>query len=123
MRTVPFPAGRDAQLETPEGLERIVEGIAGTQQTSMTRRVGCKLSAWAPIGSSTDYRVVVVNGDCEFESATGYGILLVRGDLELNGTVSWNGLILVIGQGVLRASSNDGGLDFRRGFPDAHPGE
>lgn len=101
---VPFPVGRDAQLEAPEDLERIVEGIARHATDVYNPGVGASVSL-GPIGSPTDYRIVVVNGDCEFESATGYGILLVRGDLALNGTVSWNGLILVIGQGVLRAST------------------
>jgi len=101
---VPFPVGRDAQLEAPEDLEGIVEGIARHATDVHNPGVGASVSL-GPIGSPTDYRIVVVNGDCEFESATGYGILLVRGDLALNGTVSWNGLILVIGQGVLRAST------------------
>ena len=62
-----------------------MKGLHGMQRMSITRASGAGVSL-GPIGSPSDYRIVVVNGDCEFESATGYGILLVRGDLELNGT-------------------------------------
>jgi hypothetical protein len=57
------------------------------------------------IGSASDYRVVVVDGNAAIDNAAGYGLLLVRGELELQGTVLWNGLIVVIGQGVMRASA------------------
>ena len=38
-------------------------------------------------------------------SATGYGLLVVTGNLSLSGGVSWNGIILVIGQGTLTMTS------------------
>ncbi len=59
------------------------------------------LGIWEP---ASDYRVVVVNGDCVLGSGTGFGILLVRGKLSLTGSFRWNGLILVIGQGSIASS-------------------
>ena len=38
-------------------------------------------------------------------SATGYGLLVVTGNLSLSGDVSWNGIILVIGQGTMTMTS------------------
>jgi hypothetical protein len=99
---VPLPAGMDSRLETPEGLERIVEGIVRNATDIYSPPSGTIVRLGA-VGSAADYRIVVVDGDCEFGDAAGYGILLVRGELELTGTASWNGLILVIGQGVMRA--------------------
>ena len=46
-----------------------------------------------------NYRIAVVNGDVSLGPGVGYGVLLVRGDLWVTGSFTWNGLILVIGQG------------------------
>jgi len=35
---------------------------------------------------------------------TGYGLLLVRGELHIVGDVTWNGLIVVLGQGVMHSN-------------------
>ena len=100
---VPLPIGTDPLLETPLGLERIVQGIT-RNATDIYSPAGGEAIRLGSVGSSEDYRVVVVEGDCEFGNATGRGILLVRGDLTVYGAFSWNGLILVIGQGVMRSS-------------------
>jgi hypothetical protein len=101
---VPLPDGADPQLATTNGLEEIVEGIT-RHATDVYRPPVGESASLGSIGSLSDYRVVVVEGDAALGNAAGYGLLLVRGELELYGTVSWNGLILVIGQGVMRASS------------------
>lgn len=95
--------GIDPRLKTPAGAERFVEGIL----LNATDRFG---AAWdekivlGSVGSPVDYRIVVVDGDCEFGGAAGYGLLLVRGDLTVRGNFTWNGLVLVIGQGTMRAA-------------------
>ena len=101
---IPLPAGVDLRLQNPETLERIVDGIVRNATDVYSPAVGTSFTL-GPVGSSSDYRVVVVQGDCELEGGPGYGILLVRGELGLNGTPSWNGLVLVIGQGVMRATA------------------
>jgi hypothetical protein len=98
----PLPEGLDVQLSSPEGLERIVQGIA-RNATHMYRPSWGETIRLGTTGSAEDYRVVVVDGDCEFQDANGYGVLLVRGELTVSGTFSWNGLVLVIGQGVVRS--------------------
>jgi hypothetical protein len=99
---VPIP-GLDKQLENPRGVERIVEGILRNATDIYTPGIGEAIGLRA-VGSPKDYRVVVINGDCEIGNGAGYGILLVRGELTVLGSFSWNGLVLVIGQGVMRAS-------------------
>jgi hypothetical protein len=94
--------GIDPRLKTPDGAERIVEGIAINATDTFD-------AAWDEVivlnsaGSPADYRIVVVNGNCELDGS-GYGILLVRGDFTVRGNFAWNGLILVVGQGTMRVS-------------------
>ena len=88
----------DPRLSTPAGIERIV----GTVVSNATEVMNPGWNGRAVIGNmgnSQDYRVVVVNGDCEMNSSAGYGVLLVRGNLKLSSNFRWNGLILVVGQG------------------------
>jgi Tfp pilus assembly protein PilX len=93
----------DPRLTTTMGIERIVDTIVGNATEVMNP--GWNGSAVVGnVGSGQDYRVVVVNGDCELSSGTGYGILLVRGNLKLIGNFHWNGLILAIGQGAIQWS-------------------
>jgi hypothetical protein len=71
------------------------------------------------IGSPVNYRVVVVKGNLDLGSGTGYGMLLVRGDLHIIGNVTWNGLIVVLGRGLMETDSGtaaivNGGLFIAR---------
>jgi hypothetical protein len=99
----PLEPNMDTQLETTEGLEKIVDGIA-RHATDVYRPGPGEAVSLGSVGSPSDYRVVVIDGDGSFGNVSGYGLLVVRGHLEVYGTFSWNGLILVIGQGVLRAA-------------------
>lgn len=95
--------GVDPRLKTPAGAERLVEGIA--RNATDTFDAGWdEVILLSAVGSPADYRVVVVNGNCELNGVAGYGVLLVRGDLTVRGNFSWTGLVLVIGQGTLQAS-------------------
>jgi hypothetical protein len=91
----------DPRLKSIAGLEEIVARIAAqatdvfTPAPRTSRTIG-----W--LGGPSDYRVVVVNGDAQLGPGTGYGLLLVSGNVTLSGNFTWHGLILVIGQGVLR---------------------
>ena len=98
----------DPQLATPAGVERLVEGIA-RNATDVYSPSWDSTANLGPIGSAQDYRVVVVHGNCTFGNADGHGILLVRGDLIVTGNFSWNGLILVLGQGVFRSLGDTSG--------------
>jgi hypothetical protein len=92
-----FPSNPlDPQLASVRDLERLAGAI--------TRNANDRWEGSAAIGnygSSADYRVAAVDGDCTLGPGTGYGVLLVRGELTLSGGFSWTGLILVIGQGAV----------------------
>ena len=53
--------------------------------------------------------VAVVNGDVVLGPGSGYGILLTRGTVQVVGNFTWNGLILIIGQGILTWNSGTAG--------------
>jgi hypothetical protein len=98
----------DPRLRTPSGLERIVDRIV--ESASDINNPGWNGSAFVGnIGSASDYRIVVVNGNCVLGSGTGFGILLVRGSLTLTGSFRWNGLVLVMGQGLIATMGSASG--------------
>jgi Tfp pilus assembly protein PilX len=88
------------ELMTPAGLEQVVADIASyATQTYSPGFPG--VQALGNVGTAANPQIVVVNGDCDYGPGTGYGTLVVRGNLTFNGNFNWNGLILVIGQGVM----------------------
>jgi hypothetical protein len=106
---IPLADGVDPRLASPAGLERIVQGIL-RNATEVFTPSWDEVLQLGSMGSSEDYRTIVVEGDCEFANASGYGTLLVRGDLRVSGSFAWNGLVLVIGQGVVHSSEGAVGL-------------
>ena len=85
----------DPRLHNVAGLEGLVTSIARNATDVYT---GTVLTG---IGGPADYRVVVANGNLDLGPGTGYGVLLVRGELNTMSGLTWNGLIVVIGQGVV----------------------
>src|SRR5207302_287803 len=55
------------------------------------------------------YYVCLRNGDVVLGPGSGYGILLTRGTVKVVGNFTWNGLILIIGQGILTWNSGTAG--------------
>ena len=92
----------DPRLRTPAGMERVVDTIV-ENASDLIRPGWSGTTVLGNIGTTTDYRIAVVNGDCVLGSGTGFGILLVRGNLSVTGSYRWNGLVLVIGQGSIAA--------------------
>ena len=60
------------------------------------------------LGTTSSPKVVVVNGDISLHDG-GAGILIVTGELTLNGNFSYDGLILVLGEGRLRRNGGGNG--------------
>jgi Tfp pilus assembly protein PilX len=90
----------DPRLRAPAGLERVVDRIV--EYASDLSSPGWNgTTVVGNVGTTSDYRIVVVNGNCVLGPGAGYGILLVRGNLSLTGSFRWNGLVLVIGQGSI----------------------
>jgi Tfp pilus assembly protein PilX len=89
----------DPRLQTVTGLESLANSI--TKNATDVYERGTLIN----VGSPVNYRVVVVNGNLDLGSGTGYGMLLVRGDLHIIGNVAWNGLIVVLGRGMMETDS------------------
>jgi Tfp pilus assembly protein PilX len=95
-----FPeTSTDPQLQTVAGIEGLVARITHNATDVYTA------PAIGDYGSALNYGVVVVNGNIELGSGTAYGVLLVRGEATVTGNFTWNGLLLVAGQGILRINS------------------
>jgi hypothetical protein len=61
---------------------------------------GYNMDSLGPFGSVANPTINYVDGDVTLQgNATGYGILVVTGRLRMGGDFSWNGLVLVIGDG------------------------
>ena len=84
---------------TPSGLNAVVQDITSGAYTVIA---GPATPSSFPSGmSATNPLTIVVNGDLDLTSwhNTGYGLLLVTGTLKYDPDASWQGVILVIGQG------------------------
>ena len=101
-------------MQTPSQLDAVVNAIApsadatipaGSTPGSATYPLPTVSgSALTPLGmSSTNPLTVVVNGNLDASSwgGTGYGLLLVIGTLTYDPSMTWNGIVLVIGQGAV----------------------
>jgi type II secretory pathway pseudopilin PulG len=80
-------------------------------------------------GSTTDPVFTYVNGNCNLDG--GAGLLIVTGDLTLNGTPSFNGVILVLGGGTVNRKGGGNGnilgsiyvAKFARSWPASENGQ
>ena len=108
----------DPRLKTINGLESLVAGITRNAADVYNPPRGARQTI-GNHGDPISYKVTVVNGDVDLGPGTGYGILLACGDVNVTGAFAWNGLILVIGQGVMHWDSSvrgtiNGGLFLAR---------
>jgi len=97
-------------MQTPSQLDAIMQTIA--QNADVTIPSGPVTyplptvtgSALTPLGmSSSNLQTVVVNGNLDVTgwSGTGYGLLLVIGTFTYDPSATWNGIVLVVGQGIV----------------------
>ena len=90
----------DPRLITVAGLEGLVAGIT-RNATDVYNPPNGVAQVVTDYGSPANYRVAVINGDTTLGPGSGYGILLARGAVTVGGSFTWNGLILIIGKGIL----------------------
>jgi Tfp pilus assembly protein PilX len=98
------PANTMGTLATVSGLQNLVDAV-----TAMADQVIPAGSSPTAIGTASNPLVTVVQGDLSLAAVHGYGILLVEGNLTFTGNTSWDGVILVIGNGNLTVSGGGGG--------------
>jgi hypothetical protein len=91
----------------PATLNTLVSTLANGADITLN---GCSMngsfgSACTPpaqgLGTTANPQITYVNGDFNMGNSSGAGVLVVTGNLNINGTGSFTGLVLVIGQGTM----------------------
>lgn len=99
----------------PATLDAVMEDIVNSADVIIQGpATGSTISANAPMMSVSNPMTIVVNGDLNLTSwhNTGFGILLVTGTLHYDPDATWDGIVLVVGQGVFSSSKNGiGGIN------------
>jgi hypothetical protein len=93
----------------PAQLNSMVTAMANGADVTLNCGVGAPCSGTAPYGTSANPQITFVNGDFNFGNNSGAGVLVVTGTLNMQGGASYNGLILVIGQGIISESGGGSG--------------
>jgi hypothetical protein len=97
---------------TPGGLDAIVQDITSSADAVIA---GPASPSSFPSGMSAGHPMtIVVNGDLDLNGwhNTGYGLLLVTGTLKYDPDATWEGVVLVIGQGnFVSTRSGSGKID------------
>ena len=97
---------------SPSGLDAVVQDITNSADSVIT---GPATPASFPPGMSlTHPMTIVVNGDLDMTGwhNTGFGLLLVTGTLQYDPDATWEGVVLVIGQGnFVSTKGGTGGID------------
>lgn len=103
-------AGLPPSLQTPSGLDALVQAIALSSDKVLGPPppgipAGSFDETMLPRTLPGSTATVVVNGDFDLGSgASGFGLLVVTGTFTYDADTSWNGIILVIGKGQVVAN-------------------
>jgi hypothetical protein len=94
-------------LQTPSQFEALIQAV--TQSADSVVAGSTNRGDLPSTMSATNPMTVVVNGNLDLTSGgpshvTGYGLLLVTGTLNYDPDVTWEGIVLVIGRGVVVGS-------------------
>jgi hypothetical protein len=99
----------------PASLDSIMQDIVSSADVVIPGSANSsEISTLAPMMSASNPMTIVVNGNLRLNGRgfVGYGLLLVTGTLTYDPDASWNGLVLVVGQGIFASSgSGSGGIN------------
>ena len=94
-------------LQKPSQVEQFIQMMMQNSDVQINKAPAIATGSDLPSGMSpTNPLMVVVNGDLDLNAwhNTGYGILLVTGSLNYDPDASWEGIVLVMGKGVVTGS-------------------
>jgi hypothetical protein len=96
-------------LQTVAGLNALVQAI--TQNADVVINGNATQANMPAAMSASNPMTIVVNGDLTFNGwhNQGYGLLLVTGTFTFDPDATWNGIVLLIGQGKLYSHQNGTG--------------
>lgn len=98
-----------ATWQTPATLDAVMQDIENSADVVINgSATSASISAQAPTMSAANPMTVVVNGNLRLSGNgfVGYGLLLVTGTLTYDPDTSWNGIVLVVGQGMFVSSGS-----------------
>lgn len=109
-----------SSLQSPAQLEALIQTImqsadvvipSGPVTYPLPTVNGATLSSATSGMSSTNPMTVVVNGNLDLDAwrNTGYGLLVVRGNLNYDPDASWDGIVMVVGQGNVTGTKGGAG--------------
>ena len=102
-----------ANLKKPSELDNMAQAITQIADTVVTPPSGQPAhgSDLPSAMSPSNLMTTVVNGDLDLTGwhTTGYGLLLVTGNLIYDPDASWNGIVMLIGQGTMTGSHTGSG--------------
>ncbi len=94
---------------SPANLDNLVTLISNQANVTYQNCWTTACSPSASVGTNSAPQITYVDGNFNFGSGSGAGILIVTGNLTFTGSSSFNGLILVVGQGSIVASGGGQG--------------
>jgi Tfp pilus assembly protein PilX len=100
----------------PATLNSLVAILANSADVSINCGIGTPCSGSPPYGTNANPQITYVNGDLSAGATSGAGVLVVTGSLLISGHFSFNGLILVIGQGIMTVSGGGDGTIYGQLF-------
>jgi len=104
-------ASFDPRLTTVAGIEDLAATFRSAANTDLPGPGPYTLTA-AQVGTTSDRKIVFVDGDATLGPVNGAGILIVTGTLTLQGNFNYNGLIMCIGEGnILRNGGGNGEMN------------
>jgi hypothetical protein len=113
---VPPPGFTSGLLRTswqrPATLDAVMQDIENSADVVLAGpATSTEISNAAPLMSPSNPMTIVVNGNLRLNGRTfnGYGLLLVTGTLTYDPDASWNGIVLVVGQGILTSNGSGSG--------------
>jgi hypothetical protein len=99
---------------TPASLDSVMQDIVNSADVVIQGSANSQdILNLAPLMSASNPMTIVVNGNLRLNGRgfVGYGLLLVTGSLTYDPDASWNGIVLVVGQGIFAsAGSGSGGI-------------
>jgi len=106
------PTGTNALSGTwssPSQLDALVNSLANVADVAYSCGIGTPCSPSGAVGTNANPQITYVSGDFNYGDASGAGVLVVTGTLSFTGNASFNGLVLVIGQGIVAESGGGNG--------------
>jgi hypothetical protein len=96
--------GPGSNWSTPAQLNQLAQAMANEANVICP---GNALCAGTTFGTDASPRITYINGDATVGG--GAGVLVVTGTLTFNGNTNFDGLILVVGQGIMNVHGGGGG--------------